>query len=58
MILSREKVREDVKYYFAEFSVKGGGVTPQIRYSFFLSVKGGIPQVRNFFDQKTPVLFF
>ena len=55
---SKVAVREDVKYYFADFVRKGGGgVRPQIRNSFFLSVKGGTPQIRNFFDQKTGVFW-
>ena len=37
-------LREDFKYYFADFVRKGGGGTPQIRKSLFAekkSVKGG-----------------
>ena len=40
----QEWIKEDVKYYFADFVRKGGGDTPQIRNFFlakFLFVKGG-----------------
>ena len=64
-------VREDFKYYFADFVRKrGGGGTPQIRKSLFAekkSVKGGrgvppksvtyfLDQNQVFFEQKTQFL--
>ena len=49
-------IRGEVKYYFADFVRKGGGgVTPQIRNSFFAEDfvrkggRGGTPQIRNLF---------
>ena len=45
-------VREDFKYYFADFVRKGGGGTPQIPNPLFAEKKsvkggGGTPQIRN-----------
>ena len=56
------RLREGVKYYFADFVRKGGGGTPQIRNPLFaeiFSVKGGgggYPQIRSlFFGPKSGV---
>ena len=54
-------IREDIKYYFANFVLKGGGVPPNSKTPFslkFLSAKRGGPQIRYFyFDLKTGVSF-
>ena len=63
-------IREDFKYYFADFVRKGGGVPPKSVSPFSLkkkSVKGGrgvppksvtyfLDQNQVFFEQKTPFL--
>ena len=35
MVIMSNMIREDVKYYFADFVRKGGGDTPQIRNPLF-----------------------
>ena len=60
---TKQILREDFKYYFADFVRKrGGGGTPQIRKSLFAEKKirkggeGGTPQIRNlFFGPKSGV---
>ena len=56
LVKKQMQVREDFKYYFADFVRKrGGGGTPQIRKSLFAEKKirkggeGGTPQIRNSF---------
>ena len=52
MKIFNRKLREAVKYYFADFVRKGGGLPPKSVTPFLpgkKSVKGGTPQIRNLF---------